>query len=173
MSEDISAPGQQGFRANVAAAVVDGRGHILLARRTDGGGWQLPQGGMQQGENPEEAMFRELQEELGLVPSGTEVLAATAGWHRYQIPLSVRKLRGKMAEGFHGQAQRWFLLRLAANEDAICLNAEVCPEFDSWRWVTYWYPVNCVVEFKREAYRQGLTDLSAAHSIFCRRQQKK
>ena len=171
MKGGISAPGAAGFRANVTAAVVDGRGQILLARRIDGGGWQLPQGGMDRGESPEQALFRELGEEIGLGPSQVQVLAAAVGWYRYRIPPAILKERGASSE-FHGQAQRWFLLELVAPQEMIRLDVETPPEFDRWRWAAYWHPVHSVPNFKREAYRRGLTALSGAHVAFCRRQQR-
>ncbi len=171
MKGGISAPGPEGFRANVAAAIVNGQGQILLARRIDGGGWQLPQGGIDRGENPEQALFRELQEELGLRPSQVRVLAASTDWHRYRIPPAILKKRGADS-GFQGQSQRWFLLQLAASEEMIRLDTETPQEFDRWRWAAYWHPVHSVPDFKREAYRRGLTALCAAHLAFCGEQQE-
>ena len=106
----------------------------------------------------EEALYRELHEEVGLAPEAVNVVAATRGWLRYRLPRRfVRKDQNPLCIG---QKQKWFLLHLRAADDAVCLNANQKPEFDHWQWVSYWYPLNQVVAFKREVYRRALKELA-------------
>ncbi len=148
----------QGFRSNVGIVVANARGEVLWARRIGQDAWQFPQGGIQRDESPEDALYRELHEELGLAPSSVEVLGATRGWLRYRLPR--RFMRKSGTPVCVGQKQRWFLLRLRSGEDAIRLDVHEKPEFDAWRWVDYWHPVREVIFFKRGVYRQALGELA-------------
>lgn len=151
----------QGFRPNVGIVIANDRGQLLWARRVRGrDAWQFPQGGINRGEKPEQALYRELEEEVGLGPEAVEVLAVTRGWLRYRLPK--RFLRKGQDPVCIGQKQKWFLLRLLAGEAAIRLDHHDDPEFDHWRWVSYWYPLGQVVYFKREVYRRALRELAPA-----------
>lgn len=149
----------QGFRSNVGIVIANDSGQLLWARRIGGrDAWQFPQGGINPGEKPEHALYRELEEEVGLTPSAVELVASTRGWLRYRLPKRyIRKGREPLCIG---QKQKWYLLRLLADESAISLAANVKPEFDHWQWVSYWYPLNQVVYFKREVYRRALRELA-------------
>ncbi len=148
-----------GFRPNVGIIVANDHGQLLWARRVGGqDAWQFPQGGINKGESPEEALYRELEEEIGLAPDAVEVLASTRGWLRYRLPRRYVR-RGGRGPTCIGQKQRWFLLRLVADDDAVNLELNQKPEFDHWRWVSYWYPLNQVVSFKRDVYRWALLEL--------------
>ena len=103
-------------------------------------------------------MFRELNEELGLFPESVEVLGATTGWLRYDIPRQF--LRRDRYPVCIGQKQRWFLLRLLSDDGAIHINAHSKPEFDRWRWAEYWEPAREVVFFKRCVYQRALAELA-------------
>ena len=142
--------------------LADGRGSVLWAQRVRKSGWQFPQGGIQKGEKPEQALYRALHEEVGLQPDDVELIASTRGWLRYRLPN--RFIRPTEGQRCIGQKQKWFLLMLRASEDAVKLDLSDSPEFESWRWVSYWYPVNQVVEFKRNVYQRMLKELSAPHS---------
>jgi putative (di)nucleoside polyphosphate hydrolase len=146
-----------GFRANVGIILTDGDGMVLLAGRTGQPGWQFPQGGINQEELPEEAMFRELDEELGLAPDHVEMLGTTREWVRYRLP--ERYIRKSSLPLCIGQKQRWYLLRLKASEDSVRLDSTSDPEFDRWRWVEYWHPVKEVIHFKRRVYVHALSEL--------------
>ncbi|KGE04092.1 RNA pyrophosphohydrolase [Pseudohaliea rubra] len=149
----------QGFRPNVGIVIANDHGQLLWARRVGGrGAWQFPQGGINQGEGPEQALYRELEEEVGLAPEAVEVMACTRGWLRYRLPK--RFIRQGQSPVCIGQKQKWYLLRLLADESAICLDHNVRPEFDHWQWVSYWYPLGQVVYFKREVYRRALRELA-------------
>ena len=114
-----------------------------------------PQGGVDENENIESAMFRELNEEVGLEKDNVEIKAVSQDLIYYDIPKSIRSrvLGGK----FKGQAQKYFLLKLISGD--VDLNIENTPEFDKHSWVPFWYPLNQVVDFKKEAYRSALIEL--------------
>ena len=181
-SENID---RHGFRPNVCTVIQNDAGQVLWARRVGGrDAWQFPQGGIHAGESAKEAMYRELFEEVGLKPEAVEVVASTSGWLRYRLPRYMRRHGSRRttarrrrddgrpssdsaappAEGstvrFLGQKQRWFLLRLLAGDDAVRTDRTPKPEFDHWRWVSYWYPLAEVVAFKRDVYRRALTELA-------------
>ena len=150
----------QGFRPNVGIVIANDRGRLLWARRVGGrDAWQFPQGGIHEGESVEEALYRELHEEVGLEPEAVEVVATTRGWLRYRLPK--RYLRHGETPLCIGQKQKWFLLRMRAPDDAVDLGRNDKPEFDRWRWVSYWYPLNQVIYFKRDVYRRALRELSS------------
>lgn len=147
-----------GFRPNVGIVIRNAEGQLLWAKRIGQDAWQFPQGGIQRGERPEEALFRELGEELGLGPEDVQILGVTRGWLRYRLPRRyLRRSRGRLCVG---QKQKWFALRLKTHDAAVRLNTSERPEFDGWRWVDYWLPLDEVVEFKREVYRHALQELA-------------
>ncbi|MEE4277144.1 MAG: RNA pyrophosphohydrolase [Halieaceae bacterium] len=150
----------QGFRPNVGIVIANDAGRLLWARRVGGrDAWQFPQGGIAEGEKPEEALFRELKEEVGLDEDAVEVLGCTRGWLRYRLPK--RYQRKGQSPVCVGQKQKWFLLRLLVDDSSVILDDNPKPEFDHWQWVSYWYPLNQVVYFKREVYRRALRELAA------------
>ena len=151
-----------GFRPNVGIIVLGeplaGQAQVLWAKRIGQQAWQFPQGGIKRCETPEQACYRELDEELGLLPDHVEVLGVTRDWLRYRLPKHlVRRGRRPLCIG---QKQRWFLLRLRAAGSSVRLDAGERPEFDDWRWVDYWQPAQDVVFFKREVYRLALEELA-------------
>ena len=148
-----------GFRPNVGIVVTNDRTQVLWARRVGGrDAWQFPQGGIQACETPEEALYRELYEEIGLEREAVEVLARTRGWLRYRLPEHLR--RWDSSPSFIGQKQKWFLLRMLRDDREVQVSVSEQPEFDAWRWVSYWYPVGQVVEFKQKVYRRALSELA-------------
>ncbi|ARN73685.1 RNA pyrophosphohydrolase [Oceanicoccus sagamiensis] len=152
----------EGFRANVGIMIANAKGEVLWARRVGQDAWQFPQGGIQEGESAKQALFRELKEEVGLTEKDVEVVACTRGWLRYRLPQ--RLLRRDSKPLCIGQKQKWFLLRMLAEDDAVRFDNDEKPEFDSWQWVSYWYPLGQVIPFKREVYRRALKELSPRHS---------
>jgi putative (di)nucleoside polyphosphate hydrolase len=149
----------EGYRPNVGIIVANDRGQLLWARRIGGrDAWQFPQGGINRGESPEEALYRELEEEIGLTESSVQVLATTRGWLRYRLPR--RFIRKGQNPVCIGQKQKWFLLRMLDEDSSVKFDHNASPEFDHWRWVSYWYPLNQVVAFKREVYRRALKELA-------------
>ena len=152
----------EGFRANVGIMIANAKGELLWARRVGQDAWQFPQGGIQEGESAEQALFRELKEEVGLTEKDVEVVACTRGWLRYRLPQ--RLLRRDAKPLCIGQKQKWFLLRMLADDAEIRFDSDEQPEFDSWQWVSYWYPLGQVIPFKREVYRRALKELTSKHS---------
>jgi len=147
----------EGFRANVGIILANADGKLLLAGRIGNKGWQFPQGGMLEGETEEEAMYRELHEEVGLSALDVAVLGATRDWLRYRLP--DRYVRRGSKPLCIGQKQRWFMLKLLCPEDRVRFDKCDSPEFDRWRWVDFWKPVNEVIYFKRRVYASALHEL--------------
>jgi putative (di)nucleoside polyphosphate hydrolase len=147
-----------GFRPNVGIILTNDHGQVLWARRIGQDAWQFPQGGIKHEETIEDALYRELQEEVGLKAHDVEVLACTRGWLRYRLPK--RMVRYNSQPVCIGQKQKWFLLRMVSDDASVNLGYSGNPEFDGWRWVSYWYPLDQVVAFKREVYRKALKELA-------------
>ena len=148
-----------GYRPSVGMVVSNRQRQVVWARRIGRrDAWQFPQGGIHHGETPEDALYRELHEELGLPPESVEILGVTSGWLRYDIPRQF--LRRDRKPVCIGQKQRWFLLELLSDDSAIRIDAHSKPEFDRWRWVDYWIPAREVVFFKRVVYRRALGELA-------------
>ena len=145
-----------GYRANVGIILVNDDGHVFLAGRAGRRGWQFPQGGILRGESPEEAMFRELTEEIGLDASHVEVVGSTRKWLRYKLPQRYVRQTEPLCIG---QKQRWFILRLIDPGARVRFDSTDEPEFDRWRWVDYWHPVREVIYFKRHVYASALREL--------------
>ncbi|ORU93018.1 MAG: RNA pyrophosphohydrolase [Cycloclasticus sp. symbiont of Poecilosclerida sp. N] len=146
-----------GYRQNIGIILCNHENKLFWARRANQSGWQFPQGGMNEGETHEEAMYRELYEEIGLKPKHVEVLCQTRKWAYYDLPK--RFIRTGSFPVYKGQKQIWFMLRLVGDEDNISFDTTDTPEFDSWRWADYWEPAFDVVHFKRNVYLSALTEM--------------
>lgn len=144
---------QEGFRANVAIIIFNDQQEVFWGRRIKQNSWQFPQGGVNVGETPIEAMYRELQEEVGLMAYDVDLIGSTQTWLRYRLPKS--KIRRNFPLCI-GQKQKWFLIKIKSPDYKVNLNYNLKPEFDHWRWVNYWYPINNVVPFKRKVYQKAL-----------------
>jgi len=149
---------RQGFRSNVGIILCNDAGELFWARRTGENSWQFPQGGIRPNETPEQALFRELEEEVGLTEDHVEIIGRTARWLRYRIPKRFLRHRRPRSRCI-GQKQIWFLLRLVDGESNVSLDQCEKPEFDSWRWIDYWETVDQVVFFKRSVYFKALEEL--------------
>ena len=145
---------QQGFRENVAIVILNRYNQVFWGRRIKQISWQFPQGGLNSGETAIRAMYRELQEEVGLVSNDVEIITSTKDWFYYRFP---RFLIRKNYPLCVGQKQKWFLIKLLSPDNAINLRANKKPEFDNWLWVNYWYPVDKIVSFKKYVYKKVLT----------------
>ncbi|HEY4174160.1 MAG TPA: RNA pyrophosphohydrolase [Rhodopila sp.] len=143
------------YRPNVGAVLFSRTGLVFVARRADmpnaegpAGGWQLPQGGIDEGEDPRTALLRELEEEIGT--SKAEVIGEHPDWLTYDLPPNLLGIawRGR----YRGQRQRWFALRFTGEDSDIRLDLDPHPEFDAWRWVNLADLPSLAVPFKRAIY---------------------
>ncbi|MBT0569566.1 RNA pyrophosphohydrolase [Curvibacter sp. CHRR-16] len=149
---------RDGFRPNVGIVLLNHRNQVFWGKRIRSHSWQFPQGGIDRGETPEQAMYRELHEEIGLSPEHVTIVARTRNWLRYEVP--DRFIRREARGHYKGQKQIWFLLRLVGPDWNLNLRATNHPEFDAWRWNDYWVPLDAVIEFKRGVYEMALTELA-------------
>jgi putative (di)nucleoside polyphosphate hydrolase len=144
------------YRPCVGIMLLNRHGRVLVARRADipsAPAWQMPQGGIDGAETPEQAALRELEEEIGT--SRAEIVAESRGWLAYDFPpeLAARKWGGR----YRGQRQKWFLMRFTGC-DADIDPATEHPEFDAWRWVDPEELPALIVSFKRQVYIDVLTE---------------
>lgn len=144
------------YRACVGVMLINKAGLVWVGRRFDkendegkGHWWQMPQGGIDKGEDPRVAALRELEEEIGT--GNAEIVAESEGWHEYDLP---PELVGKMWGGkYRGQKQKWFVLRFLGKDKDIDLDTRH-PEFRDWKWVPFEQVPDLIVPFKRELYRE-------------------
>jgi len=148
---------KDGFRENVGIALLNESKEILCGRRVGMLIWQMPQGGIEKGETAEQAMYRELGEEIGLEGTSVELLGSTTDWLYYRLPEKYQRRKG--FPKCIGQKQIWFLLKFKGIDSQIRLDLDDSPEFEEWGWFDYWEPMEMVVDFKREVYRNALTQL--------------
>ena len=158
---------REGYRPNVGIVLINQRNEVFWGKRVGQHSWQFPQGGIQHGENPEQAMFRELHEEIGLKPQQVQIIGRTREWLRYDVPAeflrrsnNTQPNRRSSRQSYRGQKQIWFLLRMVGRDSDVCLRASDHPEFDAWRWSPYWIPLDVVIDFKREVYELALSELA-------------
>lgn len=150
---------KHGFRLNVGIILSNPSGHVFWGRRVgQHDAWQFPQGGIHHNETPQQAMYRELYEEIGLEPPHVKLLAESKNWLSYHLPKHL--LRPQQKPFCIGQKQKWFLLRLVGDETAICFDRTQKPEFSSWCWVDYWHPVEQVIPFKKQVYKNALEEFA-------------
>ena len=149
---------EDGYRANVGIVLMRDDGRVFLGGRTGGRGWQFPQGGIRPDEPFETAMYRELEEEIGLAAGDVDYAGETRGWMRYRLPRQYVRRNGQ--QRCIGQKQRWALLRFRGDEQRLRFDAtDEPPEFDRFRWAEFWDPVREVIFFKRLVYRRALHEL--------------
>jgi putative (di)nucleoside polyphosphate hydrolase len=147
----------QGYRPNVGIVLLNANNQVFWGKRIRQHSWQFPQGGIDDGESPEQALYRELWEEVGLEPSHVRILGRTQDWLHYNVPEHwiKREFRGI----YRGQKQIWYALKLLAKDHQVNLRATNKPEFDAWRWADYWIDLDSVIEFKRSVYERALREL--------------
>lgn len=147
------------YRPCAGVMLVNGEGRIFVGQRIDSTteAWQMPQGGIDPGEDPESAALRELQEETGIDPKLVTVIARSAGEHFYDLPV---ELKGKIWGGkYRGQRQIWFLLKFHGDDSDINIVTKH-PEFHAWRWASLDEVEALIVPFKRELYHAVIQELS-------------
>lgn len=155
MGKNALARGDAEYRAGVGIMLLNERGEVFVARRADVAteAWQMPQGGIDDGEDPRTAALRELEEEIGTARA--EIVAESRGWLSYELPA---ELIGKARHGgWRGQRQKWFVMRFTGADCDINLDAEH-PEFNAWKWVPKEELPELVVSFRRQVYLDLLTE---------------
>jgi putative (di)nucleoside polyphosphate hydrolase len=153
----VSAAARGAYRRGVGIVLLNPAGLVFVGRRIDQKeeAWQMPQGGIDSGETPRDAAFRELKEEVGT--DRAEIVRETKRWLRYALP---DELRRRMWRGrYVGQRQKWFAMRFLGRDTDIDLTAHQ-PEFNAWQWVTHDRLEALIVPFKRQLYREIVTEFA-------------
>lgn len=141
------------YRPNVGACIINPQGLVFAAERSDiAGAWQMPQGGIDEGEEPGLAVLRELEEETGITEHDVTLLGEHPEWLTYDFPTTgqIENFGGKRK--FRGQRQKWFLLRYTGTDAAIDIQAASHNEFVNWQWVTQQWFLTHVVPFRQPIY---------------------
>lgn len=154
-----------GYRAGVAIIMFNRQKKLFWAKRVRQDAWQFPQGGMHEGETLKETMFRELKEETGLDPEDVKIVTVSKQWFYYRLPKHLIRYRSEPL--CVGQKQKWFLLKFVGDETKFNFTLSGKPEFDDWRWVSYWHPMKEVISFKKQVYHKALK--AFASYVFRRR----
>ena len=148
------------YRQNVGVMLMNHAGEVFVGQRLDSevAAWQMPQGGIDKGEDPRTAALRELEEETGVSRGLVEIVAETEGWVAYDLP---HDLVPKIWKGrYRGQEQKWFLMRFKGTDADVKIDQEH-PEFSAWRWIAPADLAGQIVPFKRAVYEAVLTEFAA------------
>lgn len=147
------------YRKNVGIMLINTQGDAFVGQRLDSDipAWQMPQGGIDKGEEPRVAALRELEEETGVSPKSVTLIAETEDWVSYDLPHNIvpRIWKGR----FRGQKQKWYLFRFHGSDDEITIEVEH-QEFSEWRWLPTSELIDNIVPFKRAVYEQVLAEFA-------------
>lgn len=151
---------KNGYRPNVGLMILNLRYEVFMGQRR--GSWdfpyQMPQGGIDAGETPRQAAWRELWEETGLTDKECDILCESKNWYQYDIPQQV-------GSSFKGQTQKWFLF-LMKKEAPVCLTHQNPPEFEAFKWVVPNQVIDLIVPFKKEVYKAVFQEFDGAFRLF-------
>ncbi|HUZ32693.1 MAG TPA: RNA pyrophosphohydrolase [Xanthobacteraceae bacterium] len=160
-SDDPATDPDDKYRRGVGIMLLNREHEVFVGRRleSEGGGWQMPQGGIDGDEEPREAAFRELKEEIGT--DKAQIVAESKAWLRYNLPPELAK---RWSGRWCGQQQKWFVMRFLGSDSDINVATEH-PEFTVWKWVPIEHLPDLVVSFKRQLYVDLLRELQASGTI--------
>ncbi|MAI54784.1 MAG: RNA pyrophosphohydrolase [Gammaproteobacteria bacterium] len=147
------------YRLNVGIMLINHDGLVFVGQRRDNhsDAWQMPQGGIDDGENPKEAALRELHEETGIPANLVQVLEVSENWISYDLP---KDLISQLWGGrFRGQKQKWYLMRFLGSDTEVNIQTET-PEFSAWKWIPPDALVENIVPFKKSVYQKVLSEFS-------------
>ena len=148
---------EDGYRLNVGIVLKNAEGLVFWGKRKGEDSWQFPQGGIYEAEEVEVAMYRELNEELGLLPQHVRIIGRTKDWLYYDVPSAhYYRTSGKL---YRGQRQIWYLLEFVGKDNDIDVTYHKEQEFDAWRWIDFWQPKDLVIDFKKNVYQKALDEL--------------
>jgi len=147
---------KKNYRKGVGIIIVNSSGQFFLGKRIGAEAWQFPQGGIDDGETPKEALYRELHEETGLTENVVQIITVSSKWLVYHIPHVFQRSNKK----YDGVMQKWFLLELTGCDHDINLKAAGQPEFDAWKWADKNTAINNVIKFKKDVYESILEEFS-------------
>lgn len=148
---------QDGYRFNVGIILLSHNQQVFWGRRKGENSWQFPQGGIYHEEDADAAMYRELNEELGLSPEHVEIIGKTKDWLYYDVPVMHTRPNKSV---YRGQKQIWYLLKFLGKDHHINVKFHKEQEFDAWLWTDYWLPIEQVVNFKQDVYVKALNELA-------------
>jgi putative (di)nucleoside polyphosphate hydrolase len=155
MAENVAIGAVTEYRPCVGIMLLNRLGEVFVGQRIDmpSAAWQMPQGGIDEGEDPRSAAFRELREEIGTEKA--EIVAESQGWLHYDLPPEL--VEGARHGGWRGQRQKWFVMRFTGNDRDVDLATEH-PEFSAWKWVPIEALPDLIVSFKRQVYLDLLAE---------------
>tara|TARA_B100000287_G_C20427054_1_gene699900 strand:- start:194 stop:676 length:483 start_codon:yes stop_codon:yes gene_type:complete len=153
---------KKNYRKGVGMVVVNSSGQFFLGKRIGKESWQFPQGGIDEGETPKDALYRELHEETGISQDKVEIITISNKWLVYHIPHIFQRSKRK----FEGVMQKWFLLHFLGNNEDIDLNSTGHAEFDAWKWGDKKTAIESVIRFKKAVYVSILDEFSESLERF-------
>jgi len=161
LDAQAAADSTSGYRRGVGIMLLNQRNEVFVGQRADtqGEAWQMPQGGIDEDEQPRSAAFRELREEIGT--DKAQIIAESKAWLRYNLPPELRK---RWNDRWRGQQQKWFVMRFQGSDADINIATEH-PEFSAWRWVAIERLPDLIVSFKRQLYLDILVELRDSRTV--------